>query len=192
MQNPLFVEPRFKLIHESITLSNKIDLMEGKITSVLMEGKRNPGKSSTEIVRYVMTLAKRQDPLLMSYSMYLAKTIITLKLLKQLLDPKKDRTSIVLKDIFSNVDVHLIKSDKISSKTDLMSTIEQAIDSSFSTRKMKADLRDRVDVLFDKIERKMKSNNDALRHLSLLIKRSVLSDDDRAKLKKYIDGFMEE
>jgi hypothetical protein len=166
--------------------------MEGKITSVLMEGKRNPGKSSTEIVRYVMTLAKRQDPLLMSYSMYLAKTIITLKLLKQLLDPKKDRTSIVLKDIFSNVDVHLIKSDKISSKTDLMSTIEQAIDSSFSTRKMKADLRDRVDVLFDKIERKMKSNSDALRHLSLLIKRSVLSDDDRAKLKRYIDGFMEE
>lgn len=190
MTSSLFAEPKFKLITNSIALSERVGDIEHEIDRLLTEGRRHPNRSVGGVVKHVLDLAKRSDPLLGTYSIYLAKTIITLKLLDDLLDKKKDRTSIILKDIFHKVDASLIKSNMIKDKADLIDTIERAIDKSFATRKMKSNLKQAVDDLYDVIDKKVGMSADKLRQLATLIKRGGESPHRYDQLQEYLTDFV--
>lgn len=191
MNNSLFAEPKFKLITNSIALSERVGDVEREIDRLLTEGRQHPNRSVGGVVKHVLSMAKRNDPLLGTYSIYLAKTIITLKLLSDLLDKKNDRTSIILKDIFHKVDASMIKSNMIKDKADLIDTIERAIDKSFATRKMKSNLKQSVDDLYDVVEKKAGMKADSMRQLATLIKRGGDSPDRYEQLESYLTNFME-
>lgn len=178
-------------VQRSVAISERLETLLVDVNQLIVEGRHHPRRAADNTVKYVLTLAKRSDPTLVTYSLYLAKLIITLKTFGDLLDRKKDRTSIMLRDVFYKIDTTKLKQQMIRDKEDLIDTLGRIIDRSFATRKMKHDIRELIDELYTKVEIGMRANADTLRQLSSLIKRGGSSIDDYDGLANYLSNYLE-
>lgn len=187
----LSTEPKFRLIHSAIGLSDTITQMEFGFDQLILEGVHNPHRAKGGLVTCVLEMAKRNDPMLQTYSVHLAKLILTMHLFGNLLDKKHDRTAIILKDIFGKVDDHHVKQSVIQTGMELTDIMKRAIASSFATRKMKISLKDRIDTMYDTIANKIKRDSDQLRSLTMLIKRGGRTTSDYENLETFLHTLMD-
>ena len=183
---PLLNEPRFKFIHESILLAKQVSDVETLVEQVLIEGRYNPSQAINTAVGHLKAMAKRNDPLLQTHAVSLAKTLITLVAFDHVLSKKATRPALLLRDIFGHVVQKKPNNDRP------IEQIKQAIDRSFATRKMKANLGELVDDIYDAIEPKVRSKAAQLRALTAAIKRSVRSTDDYRDLEQQIAQLIED
>lgn len=182
---PTLNQPKFKSIHESIMLARQVSDLENLFEQVLIEGRYNPSKAIDTAVSHLKAMVKRNDPLLHTHATTLAKTLITLVAFDQVLSKKTTRPALLLRDIFG----HVVQ--KKPTNDHPIAEIKQAIDRSFATRKMKANLRELVDDIYDAIEPKVRSKANQLRALTVAIKRSVRSTDECDALYQLIAQLIE-
>lgn len=182
---PLLNRPKFKSIHESIMLAKRVSDLEYLFEQVLIEGRYHPSKAVDAAMGHLNVMIKRNDPLLQTHSTTLAKTLITLVAFDQVLTKNTTRPALVLRDIFG----HVVQKKPTNDRP--IAEIKQAIDRSFATRKMKANLGELVDDIYDAIEPKVRSKANLLRALAIAIKRSARSADDRRVLDQLLAQLLE-
>ena len=183
----LNLEPKLSALHSSGVLSAQLTENYQAIGQLMLEGRNRPDQSIRGLVGHVIKLAKRGDPLLSTHALSLAKLILSMHLISQVLSKKTGRTSIILQDIFHKIDQRTEQQRRIDASTSVVGTIQQAIDNAFATRRMKHDLRQMVDDVFEVVDKKIGAQHDHLRALTALIRHSGRDQSALDQLTQFLD-----